>query len=156
MSTVVSLVPGGARMDGVMKSAVAYLEEIPMFKGLSKRDLKYVAGHLRDTGAKAGKDIITEGDMSGALFIITRGTARVVINGRTRRRLGPGSFFGEISIIDPGPRTATVTAETDVELLSMTSVSFMALLEENWTMAKAVLKTTARRLRDLDKERLKH
>lgn len=139
-----------------MRSAVGYLEEIPMFKGLSKRDLKYVAGQLRDTGAKAGQSIITEGDVSGALFIITRGTAKVVINGRTRRRLGPGSFFGEISIIDPGPRTATITAETDVDLLSMTSVNFMALLEENWDIAKAVLKTTARRLRDLSKEPVSH
>jgi CRP-like cAMP-binding protein len=135
-----------------MKSAVAHLEAIPTFKGLSKRDLKYVAGQLRDTGAKAGEDIITEGDMSGAMFIITRGTASVVIDGRTRRRLGPGSFFGEISIIDPGPRTATIKAETDVDLLSMTSVNFMALLEENWGIAKAVLQTMARRLRDLDKE----
>ena len=134
-----------------MDKVVAHLQEIPLFADLSKRDLKHIAGQFRETGAVAGKNLVVEGEMSGALFIITRGTAKVIINGRTRRRMGPGSFFGEISIIDPGPRTATIQAETDVDLLSITSVNFMSLLEENWSIAKGVLRTTGRRLRDLDK-----
>jgi CRP-like cAMP-binding protein len=61
------------------------------------------------------------------------------VGGRTRRRLGPGSFFGEISLLDRGPRTATVVAETPVRALSLSAWNFRAALKEHPSLAVKML-----------------
>jgi CRP/FNR family transcriptional regulator, cyclic AMP receptor protein len=70
-----------------------------------------------------------------------------MVGGRTRRRLGPGDFFGEISLLDRGPRMATVVAETPVRTLSLSSWNFRAALKELPSMAIKMLEELAHRIR---------
>jgi CRP/FNR family transcriptional regulator, cyclic AMP receptor protein len=75
------------------------------------------------------------------------GETKVMVGGRTRRRLGPGDFFGEISLLDRGPRMATVVAETPVRTLSLSSWNFRAALKELPSMAIKMLEELAHRIR---------
>ena len=127
------------------------LAKVPLFQGLSGRDLKFLAKQLKEETYKPGQVIVSEGDTSGRLYVILEGTAKVSINGRSRRRMGEGSLIGELSILDKGERTATVSAESEVRAVSLTSTTFLSLLSENWTATRAVLATLARRIRELDK-----
>jgi CRP/FNR family cyclic AMP-dependent transcriptional regulator len=80
-------------------------------------------------------------------FLIVDGTATVSVAGRPRKRMSAGDFFGEISLLDNGPRTATVTAESPVKLLGLTQWGFKRLVESNPGIATKMLKTMASRLR---------
>lgn len=128
------------------------LAKVPLFQGLSGRDLKALTKQLREDRFKAGQVIVEEGDTSGRLYVILEGTAKVNVGGRNRHRMGPGSFIGELSILDKGERTATVTAESEVLAVSLSSTTFMTLLSDNWTATRTVLGTMARRIRSLDKQ----
>ncbi|HVF12851.1 MAG TPA: cyclic nucleotide-binding domain-containing protein [Actinomycetota bacterium] len=128
------------------------LKRVPLFEGLSRSDLKAV---LKETNAEtfpAGRVIVKEGSAGGRFFLIIEGLAKVSINGRTRTTLGPGDFFGEMSLIDRSPRSATVTAETGVQALSLASWNLLALLEEHWALTHKVLKVLAARIRELDRD----
>ena len=132
------------------KLQMDFLQNIPLLAGLSKADLKRVLKetHL-ETFAK-GAYIVTEGEQGGRMFLIIDGLANVTIGEKKKNTLGPGDFFGEISLLDKGPRSATVTAETTVNALSLASWNFLALLKEHWTMTAAVLKSVASLVRDRD------
>jgi CRP-like cAMP-binding protein len=84
--------------------------------------------------------------------LIVDGTATVSVGGRPRKKLGAGDFFGEISLLDNGPRTATVTAETPIQLLGVTQWNFKRLVEGNPAIATKMLKTMAARLRAASEE----
>ena len=127
------------------------LKQVPLFQGLSSRDLKHLAKQMREDVFPPDAKIVEEGDTTGRLFVILDGTAKVVIGGKTRRRMGAGSLIGELSTIDRGPRTATIVAESEVRTASLSSASFLSLLQENWTAARTVLTTLATRVRELDK-----
>jgi CRP-like cAMP-binding protein len=85
------------------------------------------------------------------LFVIVDGEAKVTIGGKLKTKLGPGEFFGEIALLDGGPRTATVTAETDVKLLGLTEWVFRGLLQEHPAIAVKTLQAMAGRLRSATK-----
>lgn len=127
------------------------IAKIPLFAGLSKKDLKRLAGDFREETYRAEREIVTQGEQTGALFVIVKGTAKVIINGRTRRRFGAGDVFGEISVLANTPRTATVQAENDVTVYRMTSTSFLAAVGDHPTIAKKVMITLATRIAELDK-----
>ena len=75
----------------------------------------------------------------------------VTVNGRLRATLGPGDYFGEMAIIDRGPRSATVTCETDVQTLGIASWDFMPVLSENFEMCRKIMVELSRRLRNVEK-----
>jgi CRP-like cAMP-binding protein len=109
-----------------------------------------VAGLLKPFRFRAGETLMEEGDRSARFYLITAGSAAVVVNGRKRLTLGPGEYVGEIAVIDEGPRTATVVAETDVETLSLASFNLRALLRGNATLSYKLLLETCKRLRAAD------
>jgi CRP-like cAMP-binding protein len=82
--------------------------------------------------------------------VITDGETKVVINGRTRRRLGPGAFFGEMALLDNGPRSAGVVAESEVSTLSLSAWDFKEVVSNHPTIALKVLEEMSKRLRDAD------
>ncbi len=88
---------------------------------------------------KAGKVLMQEGDMGREFLILLKGTVKVKRKGRTIRKMSKGSYFGEISLISPGERTATVEAETDVDLLVLSTSSFNYLLDNVNGLAKKML-----------------
>ena len=95
--------------------------------------------------------IAREGEPGIGLFVIADGTAEVTIGGSKKASLGPGDFFGEIALLDGGPRTATVTATSDVKLLGLTEWVFRGLMQEHPTIAVKTLQAMAGRLRNATK-----
>ena len=89
-----------------------------------------------------------QGDPGRELFVLLKGTARVVRNGRTLRKLGKGDHFGEISLIDHRPRTASVIAETEAEIMGLSSKSFMTLLDSVPGLAKKAVLALCEYLRE--------
>jgi CRP/FNR family transcriptional regulator, cyclic AMP receptor protein len=129
------------------KDTVDRLARVPLFSDCSKRDLQTVARVVRSIPHKQGTVIAREGDPGVGLFIIVDGTAEVSIGGKRRATLGPGDFFGEIALLDGGPRTATVTATSDVQLLGLTEWVFRGLMVEHPSIALKTLQQMAGRLR---------
>lgn len=123
------------------------LAKVPMFSACSKRELALIARAAKGVSHKAGTVLAREGERGIGLFLILDGTARVTIGGKTKATLGPGDFFGEIALLDGGPRTATVTALTDVRLAGITEWVFRGLLREHPSIAIKTLESIAGRLR---------
>ena len=133
------------------KDVVEQLSKVPLFSGCSRKDLQTIARIVRDIDHPAGTVIAREGDPGVGLFVITEGMTDVTIGGRRRARLGPGDFFGEISLLDGGPRTATVTSTSDVKLLGLTEWTFRGLMMEHPSIAVKTLQAMAGRLRSATK-----
>ena len=132
---------------GTTKETVSRLANVPLFSDCSQRDLQTIARVVREIPHPAGTVIAREGEPGVGLFILLDGTAEVSIGGRKKATLGPGEFFGEIALLDGGPRTATVTAKTDVQLLGLTEWVFRGLMSEHPTIALKTLQQMAGRLR---------
>ena len=106
------------------------LKKVPMFSNLSQRHLREIGKHTDQLKVEAGR-VLAQQEKKGWEFIfIVDGKARVEKDGKIIRELSEGDFFGEISLIDGEPRTATVTAETDMTLLVVHKTSFDRLLED--------------------------
>jgi CRP/FNR family transcriptional regulator, cyclic AMP receptor protein len=135
---------GRGRAD---RKLVEQLKTVPLFSGCSARELASLAMFLREVNFPAGREIVQEGRTGTGLHVIIEGQTKVVVGDRTRRRLGPGAFFGEISLLDRGPRTATVVAETPVRTVSLSSWNFRAALKEHPSIAVKMLEELASRLR---------
>ncbi len=127
------------------------LGKVPIFSGCSKRELDAIGSAAKIVSHSEGHVIAREGDRGVGFFLITDGSANVSIGGRNRTKLGPGDFFGEISLLDRGPRTATVTAASPIKLVGITAWVFRGLLEEHPGIALKMLEVVARRLRDVTK-----
>jgi CRP-like cAMP-binding protein len=134
------------------KEVVTRLSQVPMFNGCSQRDLQTIARVVKDIDHSAGTVIAREGEPGIGLFVIADGTAEVTIGGAKKASLGPGEFFGEIALLDGGPRTATVTATSDVKLLGLTEWVFRGLMQEHPTIAVKTLQAMAGRLRNATKD----
>jgi CRP-like cAMP-binding protein len=130
---------------------MAQLARVPLFSGCSNRDLQLIARVVKDVKHPAGTVIAREGEPGVGLFVIVEGQAEVTIGGKRKAKLGPGDFFGEIALLDGGPRTATVTTLTDVKLLGLTEWVFRGLMQEHPGIAVKTLQQMAGRLRDATK-----
>ena len=129
------------------KEVVSQLANVPLFSSCSQRDLQAIAKVIKDVDHPAGTVIAREGEPGVGLFIMSEGTAEVTIGGKKKIMLGPGDFFGEIALLDGGPRTATVTAITDVKLLGLTEWVVRGLMQQYPGIAVKTLQAMADRLR---------
>lgn len=129
------------------KDVVTRLGQVPIFSGCSKRELQTIARAVRRLEHSEGSVIAREGEPGAGLFVIDVGEAVVTIGGRKVNHLNAGDFFGEMALLDGGPRTATVTAETDVTLFALTEWVFRGLLAEHPSIAIRTLEAMAARLR---------
>ena len=129
---------------------VDVLRTIPLFSSCSKRELAAIANVAKPTEFGPGHEICREGETGIGLHVLTEGQAKVTIGGRTRRRLQPGAFFGEIALLDGGPRSATVVTETHARALSIPVWSFRKVLKDNPELTVKMLEETCRRLRASD------
>jgi CRP/FNR family cyclic AMP-dependent transcriptional regulator len=136
----------------VATDRVKLLSEVPLFEGLSKKELRAIAQSAKEITHREGAVLAREGDSGVGFFLITDGKAKVSVGGRARNTMGPGDFFGEISLIDQGPRTATVTAETPITTLGITAWVFKRLIEQNPSIASKMLTVMAQRLRQSSRE----
>lgn len=134
------------------KDVAAELAKVPLFQGCSKRELEVVARAVKPLSHKAGTVIAREGDPGIGLFVIADGRADVTIGGKKKSKLGPGDFFGEVALLDGGPRTATVTATSDIMLYGLTEWSFRGLMQQHPSIAIKALVAMAGRLRNATKD----
>jgi cAMP-dependent protein kinase regulator len=112
------------------RSSVGLLSGVPLFAGLSRRDLRKVASLAEEVWMNPGKVVIEEGEPGDAFYVILDGRAKVTRRGseRTIKRLGPRDHFGELALLDGGPRTATVVAEDALDTIRIGRDSFRRLL----------------------------
>ncbi len=132
------------------KSDMDMLKEVPLFSELSKAHLKFIMKESNPELYSPGRSMVKEGDPGGRFYVIFEGRADVFVRGRKKATLGPGNYFGEMSILDKHPRSATVKATTHVRARSLASWNFLAALEENPTMAKKLLTHLSSRVRALE------
>ncbi|HZD17947.1 MAG TPA: cyclic nucleotide-binding domain-containing protein [Actinomycetota bacterium] len=132
----------------------AELAKVPIFSECSKRELAIIARAAKEVTHREGTVIAREGERGIGLFLILEGRCTVSIGGKTKAKLGPGDFFGEVALLDGGPRTATVTATTQVKLIGITGWVFRGLLVEHPSIALKTLEAVAGRLRAVSKEPL--
>jgi CRP-like cAMP-binding protein len=126
------------------------LARVPLFSRLSERQLKRIARDLRPRTFPAGEEIAVEGHEGVGFFLIDSGTARVVLGGEEIRMLGPDDYFGEIALIDRGPRSATVVADTELQCQGLSAWAFRPLVEQHAEIAWPVLETLVARLREAE------
>jgi CRP/FNR family transcriptional regulator, cyclic AMP receptor protein len=122
---------------------------VPLFDGLSKRHLRRLAREADVVEFGPGRPIVVEDQPGEAIFVVLTGTARVVRAGRKVGALIPGDFFGELSALDGGPRTASVVPETPVEVLRLFRHTVHTLIEQEPALAMGLLEGLARRLRQV-------
>src|SRR5438270_13194470 len=96
---------------------------------------------------RSGRALATAGEQGGRFYLILEGNAQVTIAGEQWAELGPGEYFGEISLIDGEPRSASVTAASDLRVLSLASFTFAPLLVEHPTITRKILLEMCARLR---------
>ena len=129
---------------------VAVLKAVPLFAGCTDKELEEISKMAKEVQFPEGKQICKQGQTGLGLHVITDGETKVVINGRTRRRLGPGAFFGEMALLDNGPRSAGVVAESEVSTLSLSAWDFKEVVGNHPTIALKVLEEMSKRLREAD------
>ena len=122
------------------------LRRVPLFADLDRRELQEVGSSLRERTFGAGETVLSEGSAGVGFFVIVDGEATVTVRGDERTRLRPGDYFGEIAHITGSERTATVTADSDLRCLALTSWEFRPLVEQNGTIAWKLLAALARKL----------
>ena len=114
---------------------------------LSRPDLSRYVARLDRTTYPAGATIVEQGEPGTTMYIVVRGEVEVRYDAERSVRLGPGESFGELSLIDKRPRSATVVAATDVELAAMSQGVFLVLVQETPYFALEVMQSLSQRLR---------
>jgi len=130
------------------------LATVPLFAACSKRDLAIVARHTEVIEVTAGTPLTEEGALGDAFFVVLDGRASVRRRGQRVSELGAGGWFGELALLDPAPRNATVVAETPMTVAVMGARVFRAVLRDLPTLTDKLLKGMARRLREADLRQL--
>jgi CRP/FNR family transcriptional regulator, cyclic AMP receptor protein len=129
---------------------VKRLEAIPLFAHATKRQIEHVAAIADEVDVRAGTTLAKQGERGLDFFVIEDGTASVVADGKEIATLGPGDFFGEISLVDGGPRTASVEATGNMKLLVVRKPLFDDLLETTPELRGAVVRALGERIRALE------
>jgi CRP-like cAMP-binding protein len=140
----------GIRREPMSEDLLEMLGSVPLFAGLGKKELKSLAASGKEIDRPVGDVITTEGESGIAFFLIMDGAVEISSGGRTLRTLGRGDHFGEISLIDGGPRTATVTVTEAAHLFGVTAWSFKPLLSEHPEMAQVLLINMCKMIRSYE------
>ena len=122
------------------------LRRVPLFAGLSKRELEQLGGIADELDLREGRTLIKQGDRGREFFTLLEGEATVAQGGKTLRTLRDGDFFGEIALVTDVPRTSTVTTTSAVRLLVLTKRDFQRLMREQPSIQRKVLEALAQRL----------
>jgi CRP/FNR family cyclic AMP-dependent transcriptional regulator len=121
------------------------LAKVPLFAECRKRDLSFISALLRERTFPAGTELTTEGQPGDEFMIIFDGSVTAAQHGQPVAQLGPGDFFGEIALLDGGPRTATITADTEVTVGIIGRREWQDLLAQPG-VAEQLLKALAQRI----------
>jgi CRP-like cAMP-binding protein len=156
---ILAAMPQRGRLGFGRKSKDAKLDllrKVPLFSACTKSDLSRIASLVDEVEVSKGKVLMRQGDSGRECFVIADGTAKATMRGRKGATLGPGSFFGEMALLDHGPRTATITAETDMHLLVLGSRQFFSLLDSVPGVSHRIMRGLAERLREAERPQPHH
>jgi protein phosphatase len=123
------------------------LSGVPLFSGLPKKHVRRIAELMDEERYHEGASIVREGEQGDSMYVVVEGQCNVVRGDRSVDRLLPGDFFGEISLLDGGPRTASIVTDTPVTVLTISRAPFAQMLEQEPEIAVKILTALARRLR---------
>ena len=126
--------------------ATDLLRRVPIFTDLDPRELETIARTVHERTFAPGDTVAQEGQGGVGFFVIRDGEAKVEVGGEEVRRLHQGDHFGEIALITEGPRTATVTAETELRCYGLTPWEFRPLVQTNANIAWKILQALARQV----------
>ena len=133
-----------------MSAVIDHMRKVPLFRGMSTSALETVADRASETTFEDGETVTREGEPGNTFYIVTDGHLRVSKHGTFVRDLGPGDFLGEISLVDGGPRTATVTADGRVEALVIRRADFLEMVEWDSAVRLGILTALTERIRKTD------
>ena len=133
------------------KSSVDHLRNIPLFSECSSKELGLVVKNSSERVLKAGAVIMDQGQTGREAYVILEGSATVKRNGKKIGTAKTGSVIGELSLLDQGPRTAAVIADTDVRLLVVTERGLKGAIDNIPAISRKLLKGLATRVRELDR-----
>jgi len=139
--------PGKLGQDEKM----TYLQRVHLFEACSSRQLRAIARIAEVQEVPAGEVLARIGEPGDRFFVIVDGTARVEVSPQYQTRIGPDGFFGEMSLLDGEPRSATVIADTPMRLLVISRREFVTLLREVPSLTERMLITLCQRLRSAEK-----
>jgi CRP/FNR family transcriptional regulator, cyclic AMP receptor protein len=129
---------------------VELLANVPLFSACSKRDLRRIAALVDEIDVPEGRVLMRQGEPGWECFVIAEGKAKATVRGSGSTSLGPGDVVGEMSLLDQGPRSATVTAKTEMHLLVLSSRSFSALINQVPLVARRIMVALAGRVREAE------
>jgi CRP/FNR family transcriptional regulator, cyclic AMP receptor protein len=129
---------------------VDVLRDIPLFAPLSKRHVKRIANLARPRRFATGSAIVRKGQRGETFYVVLDGEASVSLPKGRSAKIGAGDFFGELALLDGGPRTATIIAKTPVLTMAIGRRSFLKLVKSDSDLSLGLLKTMAGRLREAD------
>jgi CRP/FNR family cyclic AMP-dependent transcriptional regulator len=140
-----------ARSSDTARLWADVLREVPLFAHVSARQVRKIASLGSVARFDAKTPIVNAGDPGDAFYVILNGRAKIRRgSGRTVAEIGPGAYFGEMTLIDGAPRSATIVAETETTCLMLTRKRFAKVLRGEPTVAFALLRTLAARVRELE------
>jgi CRP/FNR family transcriptional regulator, cyclic AMP receptor protein len=123
------------------------LKEVPLFSRCSQKELEFVASRTDEVAAPKGRQLTVQGKSGDTFYVLLDGEAEVTIDGKHRRTLKAGDFFGEISMWDRGPATATVVTASPVRLMVMSHSQFRDAVRANDALLTQVMMAMGERLR---------
>jgi CRP-like cAMP-binding protein len=133
-------------------SKIEHLSRINLFEECSNRELQAIAKVGDEITMTAGTVIVDQGQMGREAFVLMDGQVTVRRNGRKITTLSTGAVIGELSLLDHGPRTATVTCDTDCELFVIDQRHFRGVIEHHPAIAMKLLAALASEIRTLDRQ----
>ena len=126
---------------------VERLRRVPLFAACTDKQLQFIAGRVDELDLPAGTVLCREGQSGGDFFVLLSGAAEVSVGGTAIKELHEGDFFGEIALLDNGPRTATVTVTKPARALVLGPSQFRDVLHQNAEIAVSMLYSVVQRLR---------
>jgi CRP-like cAMP-binding protein len=135
---------------------VERLSQVQLFSACSKRDLSRIAVLTEEVEVPPGRVLMRLGDYGREAFVIADGRAKATIRGKRSAKLGPGDCFGEMALLHSAPRSATVTAESEMRLFVLSSRDFSELIESVPVVGRRVLAALAERLREAERAQPQH
>lgn len=130
-----------------------FLARVPIFANCTAEEIAAIAAVAQESAFQAGQIIVTQGTPGQAFYLILTGRVEIIRDGQSLGAFGPGDFFGEMSLLDQAPRSATIRALDPTTCLMLSSWDFKSLLERYPSIAVKLLEVLSRRLRVAD-ERL--
>ena len=128
-------------------SKTSALAAVPLFAHCGPRDLEFVASRADEVAVETGRQLLRQGAPGDTFYVLLEGQAAVEVDGQRRTTLGPGDFFGEISMLDRGPATATVVTTTPARLMVMSHAQFRDAIKGSDDLLGHVMAAMGERLR---------